>query len=93
METLTSSPIEWGVASRSLPGQPTSGDRSIVKAFYDGVLMAAVDGIGHGEEAATAAAVAAATLEAHRQSADVAGAALSRSTSRHARSRYERRVL
>ena len=65
METLAPSPIEWGVASRSLPGQPTSGDRSVVQPFDDGVLVAAVDGIGHGEEAATAAAVAAATLEAH----------------------------
>jgi negative regulator of sigma-B (phosphoserine phosphatase) len=65
METLMSSAIEWGVASRALPGQPTSGDISVVKAFSDGVLIAALDGLGHGEEAATAAAVAAATLEAH----------------------------
>lgn len=60
-----SSAIEWGVASRALPGQPASGDISVVKAFSDGVLIAALDGLGHGEEAATAAAVAAATLEAH----------------------------
>ena len=60
-----SSAIEWGVASRALPGQPTSGDISVVKAFSDGVLIATLDGLGHGEEAATAAAVAAATLEAH----------------------------
>jgi len=60
-----SSAIEWGVASRALPGQPASGDMSVVKAFSDGVLIAALDGLGHGEEAATAAAVAAATLEAH----------------------------
>src|ERR1700733_8712431 len=65
METLAPSPIEWGIASRALPGQPTSGDRSVVQPFEDGVLVAAVDGIGHGEEAATAASVAAATLEAH----------------------------
>ena len=65
METLMSSAIEWGVASRALPGQPASGDISVVKAFSDGVLIAALDGLGHGEEAATAAAVAAATLEAH----------------------------
>jgi phosphoserine phosphatase RsbX len=60
-----SSAIEWGVASRALPGQPASGDMSVVKSFSDGVLIAALDGLGHGEEAATAAAVAAATLEAH----------------------------
>jgi negative regulator of sigma-B (phosphoserine phosphatase) len=65
METLVSSAIEWGVASRALPGQPTSGDLNVVKSFSDGLLVAALDGLGHGEEAATAAAVAAATLEMH----------------------------
>jgi phosphoserine phosphatase RsbX len=65
METLVSSAIEWGVASRALPGQPTSGDLNVVKSFPDGVLVAALDGLGHGEEAANAAAVAATTLERH----------------------------
>jgi phosphoserine phosphatase RsbX len=65
METLVSSAIEWGVASRALPGQPASGDLNVVKSFSDGVLVAALDGLGHGEEAATAAAVAATTLEMH----------------------------
>jgi phosphoserine phosphatase RsbX len=65
METLVSSAIEWGVASRALPGQTTSGDLNVVKSFPDGVLVAALDGLGHGEEAATAAAVAATTLERH----------------------------
>jgi phosphoserine phosphatase RsbX len=65
METLVSSAVEWGVASRALPGQLASGDMSVVKPFSDGVLIAALDGLGHGEEAATAAAVAATTLEAY----------------------------
>jgi negative regulator of sigma-B (phosphoserine phosphatase) len=65
METLAPLSIEWGVASRALPGQPASGDLSVVKPFEDGVLVAALDGVGHGEEAATAAAAAAAILEAH----------------------------
>jgi len=60
-----SSEIEWGVASRALPGQSTSGDLNVVKSFPDGVLVAALDGLGHGEEAANAAAVAAITLERH----------------------------
>jgi negative regulator of sigma-B (phosphoserine phosphatase) len=63
METIASSVIEWGVASRALPGQLASGDLSLVKPFPDGVLVAALDGLGHGEEAASAAAVAAETLE------------------------------
>ncbi|HEX3472293.1 MAG TPA: SpoIIE family protein phosphatase [Silvibacterium sp.] len=65
METLESSAIEWGLASRALPGQPTSGDLQVVKAFPGGVLIAALDGIGHGGEAATAAMIAGAILETH----------------------------
>lgn len=65
METLASSAIEWGIASRALPGQPISGDLNVVKPFPDGVLVAALDGVGHGEAAATAATAAGAILEAH----------------------------
>lgn len=36
-----------------------------MKPFSDGVLVAALDGLGHGEEAATAAAVAAETLQTY----------------------------
>ena len=60
-----SSAIEWGVASRALSGQRASGDVDVVKSFPGGVLVAALDGLGHGEDAATAAAVAAATLKNH----------------------------
>src|SRR5260221_8742093 len=65
METLEPSTIEWGVASRALAGQPSSGDLNVVKSFPNGVLVAALDGIGHGEEAASAALVAKTILEAH----------------------------
>ena len=65
METLASSTIEWGVAARALPGQPSSGDLDLVKSFPNGVLVAALDGVGHGEKAASAAAVARSILEAH----------------------------
>jgi serine phosphatase RsbU (regulator of sigma subunit) len=64
METIASSAIEWSFASRALPGQPTSGDLQVVKAFPGGVLVAALDGVGHGGEAATAARIAGAMLEA-----------------------------
>ena len=40
--------IEWGVATRALPGQAESGDRHLVQRFPDGVLAAVVDGLGHG---------------------------------------------
>jgi hypothetical protein len=57
--------IEWGVASRPLAGQPVSGDIHVVTPFSGGALVAAIDGLGHGTEAAEAAAIAAATLRAH----------------------------
>lgn len=56
--------ISWGVAEAALPGQSESGDRYVVQPSADGVLMAAVDGIGHGGEAAAAAKIAVATLKA-----------------------------
>jgi hypothetical protein len=55
--------IEWGVATLTLPGQTASGDRYVVKPFPDGALVAAVDGVGHGDEAAAAAKTAEAILE------------------------------
>lgn len=65
METLRASAIEWGVAALALPGQAESGDWHVVKCFPKGVLVAAIDGIGHGDEAAAAAKIATAVLEAH----------------------------
>ncbi len=64
--TVTSlSAVTWGVAARALPGQASCGDLHLVKALGDGVLLAAVDGIGHGEEATVAAECAVATLECY----------------------------
>src|SRR6266704_2186147 len=42
--------IEWGVASLALPGEAESGDRHLVKPVGTGVLVAVVDGLGHGTE-------------------------------------------
>ena len=57
--------IEWGVASLALPGEAQSGDRHLVKPAGSSVLVAVVDGLGHGAEAATAAQAAVAALERH----------------------------
>lgn len=57
--------IDWGAASRPLPGQPESGDQLVVKPFSGGVLVAVLDGIGHGIEASTAAMIAREIIEAH----------------------------
>ena len=55
--------IEWGVAARPLEGEVESGDLYVVKPFPKGVLVAAVDGLGHGPEAAAAARSAVAILK------------------------------
>ena len=57
--------IEWGVAARARAGEVESGDCHVVREFPGGVLMAAVDGLGHGQEAASAAHLAAALIEQH----------------------------
>jgi negative regulator of sigma-B (phosphoserine phosphatase) len=56
---------EWGVAARAIPGEVEAGDLHVVAPFADGVLVAAIDGLGHGPEAAEAARAAAAVLQAH----------------------------
>jgi hypothetical protein len=57
--------IEWGTAQSVLAGQAVSGDRYLLKPYLDGLLVAVVDGLGHGEKAAAAADIAVATLETH----------------------------
>ena len=57
--------LAWGVASLSLPGESESGDRCVVEAFDAGALVAVIDALGHGPEAAHAAGVAARVLEEH----------------------------
>jgi serine phosphatase RsbU (regulator of sigma subunit) len=64
--------IEWGVAAKPLAGQPVSGDLHVVKPFRNGILVAAVDALGHGEEAAAAAKIAVATLEAYAHESVIA---------------------
>jgi negative regulator of sigma-B (phosphoserine phosphatase) len=54
--------LSWGVAGASLEGD-TSGDQHAVIPFAGGVLVAVVDGLGHGPEAALAARAACAMLE------------------------------
>jgi hypothetical protein len=54
--------VEYGVAKFVLPGQGESGDHHLVCCNRNGILVAAIDGIGHGEEAANAAKAAVALL-------------------------------
>lgn len=65
MDTLSEPMIDWGIAARALAGQRLSGDRYLVKRLGCRTLLAVVDGLGHGREAAAAAQRAVATLEGH----------------------------
>jgi negative regulator of sigma-B (phosphoserine phosphatase) len=56
--------VEYGVAKAILPGQGESGDRHLICCGGEGILIAAIDGIGHGEEAASAAEAAVSILKA-----------------------------
>lgn len=55
--------IESGVASHPLPGENQIGDTYLIEPFSNGVLIAAADGLGHGEEAEKAANVCANILK------------------------------
>ena len=52
------------MASAPLAGQPESGDLGLVLPFPGGTLIGALDGLGHGDEAAAAARAAAGVLKA-----------------------------
>lgn len=55
--------IEYGVATQAMPGQTALGDAYVAQPVPEGMLVAVMDGLGHGEEAATAARIATAALE------------------------------
>lgn len=57
--------LDIGVASATLVGQPTSGDLAVVAPRAQGTLVAVLDGLGHGPEAAAAAAKAGETITRH----------------------------
>jgi serine phosphatase RsbU (regulator of sigma subunit) len=57
--------VEWGVAARSFPGEEECGDQYVVQRHAGGVLVAVVDGIGHGREAAAPARKAVDVITRH----------------------------
>jgi negative regulator of sigma-B (phosphoserine phosphatase) len=59
--------LEWAVALRPRPGEEESGDLHVVQPFPGGTLLAALDGLGHGVEAAAAARAAVESLRTHAQ--------------------------
>jgi negative regulator of sigma-B (phosphoserine phosphatase) len=57
--------IEWGIAVRAMTGQTECGDMHKVLISPGGALLAMVDGLGHGPDAARAARTAVELLEQH----------------------------
>jgi hypothetical protein len=57
--------LDWAVAGRPLPGEERSGDLAACIPAGDGALLVAIDGLGHGAEAALAAEIARDTISAH----------------------------
>jgi serine phosphatase RsbU (regulator of sigma subunit) len=63
METASPPPlIDWGVAQWPAPGETVVGDAHVVLPRRHGMLLAVIDGSGHGREAVRAAQLAARTL-------------------------------
>jgi serine phosphatase RsbU (regulator of sigma subunit) len=67
MESLKLDGIDWGVASAPHPSQSVLGDGYVVRPIPDGFLLAVVDGLGHGSEAALASAMCIDTLTANAE--------------------------
>jgi phosphoserine phosphatase RsbX len=57
--------LDWAAAGRPLPGEDVSGDLAACMPVGDGALLATIDGLGHGAEAAKAAEIARDTIAAH----------------------------
>jgi negative regulator of sigma-B (phosphoserine phosphatase) len=60
--------LEWGVATRSRLGEMTVGDLSLITYVSNGALIAVIDGLGHGPEAARAARSAATVVRTYEGS-------------------------
>lgn len=63
--TQLASILDCAIAGSPCAGETISGDRAVLAEFTDGALIAVIDGLGHGAEAAHAAQAAAELLEAH----------------------------
>lgn len=58
--------VEWATAGVVAPGHLDSGDESCVRTVDDRTIVAVLDGLGHGSEAADAARLGVALLEQSR---------------------------
>jgi phosphoserine phosphatase RsbX len=58
-------PVEWSIATKSRRGETMSGDLAVVALLPGGALVAAIDGLGHGDRAAKAARKAGEVVREH----------------------------
>lgn len=65
MAAVIGDSVESASAVFTLPGQTESGDRCLVMPIPGGNLVAVVDGLGHGHEAAVAAERAISSIQSH----------------------------
>src|SRR5690348_4342710 len=65
MAAVMNGVIESAPAMFTLPGEEESGDRHTIVSLPHGALVAVVDGLGHGREAAVAAERAVMSIELH----------------------------
>jgi hypothetical protein len=63
VSTIDGACVDWAAASAVAPGHHESGDERVVRAIDHRTVLAVLDGLGHGPEAATAARVGVAMLE------------------------------
>jgi negative regulator of sigma-B (phosphoserine phosphatase) len=61
--------LELGVAGRTLAGESRSGDLAVFAPYARGGLAVVIDGLGHGDEAADASAIAAKVIQEHADDA------------------------
>ncbi len=66
MRAGTTGIIDYGMAMSARDGETVTGDRHVIRAHAGGVILAVIDGLGHGGEAAAAADIAAQVVETHR---------------------------
>jgi phosphoserine phosphatase RsbX len=57
--------LDRGVAGIAIEGEQRSGDLAVFAPYPDGGLVAVIDGLGHGDEAADASAIAGEVIRAH----------------------------
>ncbi|MGD2105560.1 MAG: anti-sigma regulatory factor, partial [Anaerolineae bacterium] len=58
-------PLDLGVATRPYPGMAVNGDAFVIKRWGESVLVAVIDGLGHGQYAHRAAQQARQYVERH----------------------------